>query len=351
MSFAAPEAFLLLLLPFLVLFLRPAGGRTAEAAYLPPALAARLGKPGAARGRVRDIAPALVWLCLVLAVAGPRRVEVLDIVPASGRDIILAIDLSGSMEKEDFTLDGTNAARLDAVKRVAARFVSGRAGDRVGLVVFGDRAYVAAPLTHDVASVVQAVQSLTIGVSGRSTAISDGLGLAMKRLEDDRATSRVIVLLSDGTDTTGAVAPVEAASLAAELGIRIHTIALGTEDSISMPNRADAVDVETLQEVADTSGGRMFRVRTTEELVGVAAAVDALEPGMLQAPPIRSYRQYWMWPAGAAVVLSLLALLLGRGQALPRLPGRRIEVPGHVPAPAPAPALAPSRSGQPGPPR
>lgn len=315
MSFAAPAAFALLLLPLLVrLAARPAL-RAAQAGYLPPALAARMAPLEAVRQSRSMLLPALIALCLVAALAGPRRMEVVDVVPASGRDVMLAVDLSGSMEKEDFDLDGARVSRLAAVKAVAARFVAGRTGDRVGLVVFADRPYVAAPLTHDVASVARAVEALTIGVSGRSTAISDGLGLAMRRLEDAAGDSRVVLLLSDGVDTTGTVDPAAAGALADRLGIRIHTIALGPDDLASAPNARDAVDAATLAGIAESSGGEMFRVRSTDELRGVAAAIDRLEPSLGRAPPLRRWRDYWMWPAGAAFGLSLLLLLRWRGEA------------------------------------
>ncbi len=312
MSLAAPEALALLLLPLVAYLLRPPREQTAAAAYLPPALAGRMRGELHGPPRVGLWAPGLVWVLLVLALAGPQRPASVDLITASGRDVVLAVDLSGSMEKEDFMLDGARVSRLEAVKAVAGRFVEGRAGDRVGLVVFGDRAYVAAPLTHDVASVAHVIGTLTVGVSGRSTAISDGLGLAMKRLESDGAGSRVVILLSDGVDTTGTVDPAEAGRLAAHLGIRVHTVALGPDSAIAAVGRADALDVKTLEAVASASGGRMFRVRTTDELAAVAEAVDALEPSQSDVPPMRTMTSLWIWPAGVALVLSLAIVATGR---------------------------------------
>ncbi|TGN31871.1 VWA domain-containing protein, partial [Paracoccus liaowanqingii] len=170
---------------------------------------------------------ALAWVLLVLALAGPRIERQADVIPASGRDIVLALDLSGSMEQQDFILDGQPVSRLDAVKQTARAFVAGRTGDRIGLVIFGGRAYVAAPLTYDMGAVVQAIDEAQIGISGRGTAIADGLGLAIRRLDGSEAPSRVVVLLSDGVDTSGSVPAIEAARLAAAHGLRVHTIALG----------------------------------------------------------------------------------------------------------------------------
>ncbi|WP_258869791.1 VWA domain-containing protein, partial [Paracoccus thiocyanatus] len=182
--------------------------------------------------------PALAWAALVLALAGPQVDRSSGMLPASGRDIVLAIDLSGSMLKQDFQLDGQPVSRLQAVKRTAASFVAARQGDRIGLVIFGDRAYFAQPLTFDVASVARAIDEAQVGISGRATAISDGLGLAMKRLAASDAPSRVIVLMSDGVDTSGKVRAPDAARLAARHGIRIHSVALGPDDLESRPARA-----------------------------------------------------------------------------------------------------------------
>ncbi|SFR12341.1 VWA domain-containing protein [Poseidonocella sedimentorum] len=314
MSLEHPLILGLLLLPLFARRLLPPVAAPTGALHVPPAIAAGL-RPGRAarhRSRLLQLLGWLVWACLLLALAGPRAMETHDLRLASGRDIILALDLSGSMETEDFDLDGQRVSRLDAVKQVAAGFIEGREGDRVGLVVFGDRAFVAAPLTHDTASVARAVLGATIGISGKSTAISDGLGLALRRLRGSEATSRVVILLSDGVDTTGTVAPRDVATMAQELGIRVHTIALGPDDLESRPAARDAVDAATLREVAELSGGEMFRVRGMDALRQVTRAIDALEPSPASAPPLQVWRDYWTWPAGAALALSLLALGLTR---------------------------------------
>ena len=314
MSFEFPLAFLLLLLPFVARHLLPPRVLATGAVRVPPAIAGQAAEAAssAARNRASRALPALIWICLVLALAGPRAMQTLDLKLASGRDIVLALDLSGSMEKQDFNLDGQQISRLDAVKRVASRFVEAREGDRLGLVVFGDRAYVAAPLTHDVKSVARNVNGAVVGISGNSTAISDGLGLALRRLRMSDAKSRVIILFSDGVDTTGTVAPDDVARMADGFGIRVHTIALGPDDLESNPTARDAVDSATLRRIAEDSGGRMFRVRTLDELQAVTRAIDALEPSPSRAPPTRIWRDYWIWPAAAAFLLALAALVLTR---------------------------------------
>ncbi len=302
MSFAFPLAFLLLPLAFLVRFLPPAAPR--GGLQVPAHVFAQLESEGS--GRRAILLPLLGWLLLVLALAGPQISRQSDLLPVSGREIVLAIDLSGSMLKEDFQLDGQAISRLDAVKRVAARFVAARKGDRIGLVIFGERAYFAQPLTFDVDAVARAIDEAQIGISGRATAISDGLGLAMKRLSQSDAPSRVIVLLSDGVDTSGKVPALDVARLAAEHGIRIHTIALGPEDLENQPQSRDAVDTKTLRGVAEISHGTSFRVRGMEDLLAMAASLDELEPNPSARPPMRYWQSLWIWPA----TLALLVLAL-----------------------------------------
>ncbi len=311
MSFAFPWAALLLPLPFLLFRLLPGRPVAASALNLPPAIAETFRPLDTAAVRRHALTTILVlaWILLVAALTGPRMERTLEMVPASGRDIVLALDLSGSMEREDFVLDGAQVSRLAAVQDVGARFVRARKGDRVGLVVFGERAYVAAALTHDVSAVAQVIETVQIGVSGKATAIADGLGLALRRLRVRDAKSRVIVLLSDGQDTTGTVDPVAAAVTAETLGVRIYTIALGPADLETAPDARDAVDSDTLRRIAEAAQGQTFRVRTTEDLVAVTEAIDRLEPSLADAPPIRGWQNYWPWLAGAA--LAMLATALG----------------------------------------
>lgn len=298
----------LLLLPLPVLVRRVLARRTEVTGTLrvaPDAFAAAT--PSGGRGdRVGMALLLAAWIALVVALAGPQVAATREVVTASGREILLALDLSGSMLKEDFVLDGRSLSRLDAVKRVAARFVAARQGDRIGLVIFGDRAYVAQPATFDVASVAHAIDVAQIGISGRSTAIADGLGLATRRLAGSDATSKVVVLLSDGVDTSGKVQAADVARLAAGRGVRVHTIALGPEDLADQPASNDAVDAAALREIADRGGGASFRVRTMSDLEAMAASLDALEPNPMKRPPLRYWRPLWMWPGGAALALVLL---------------------------------------------
>jgi Ca-activated chloride channel family protein len=309
-SFALPLAGLLLLLPFLVQLLPPRA--TARSSLeLPEAIQAE-GRPPARLNPLRGSRglALLIWALLTLALAQPLRVELRPDRSATGRDILLVLDMSGSMATEDFTLDGETVSRLAAVRKVAGEFIRDRQGDRVGLVVFADRAYVSSPLSHDLNAVVRALDEAVIGLTGRSTAISDGLGLALKRSLASEARSRVIVLFSDGRDTAARVDAREVARLSAAAGIRIHSVALGPDDLETRPTARDAVDIATLRDIAEIAGGETFRVRSLEDLQAMADTLDALEPNPALRPPIAVHRGLWPWPGGLALLL--LGVLMWR---------------------------------------
>jgi Ca-activated chloride channel family protein len=309
MNFAFPFLLILLPLPFLVRRFWSRPGAVDTALQVPAGLFTAATSAAGQGGRTGKASLVLAWIALVVALAGPRVSETTDLLPFSGREIILALDLSGSMVKEDFFLDGEPLSRLDAVKRVASAFVAARRGDRIGLVVFGERPYVAQPLTFDVASVARSIETVQIGISGRATAIADGLGLAVKRLKESRAATRIVLLLSDGVDTSGKVNAVDVARLAAQNDIRVHTIALGPEDLETRPRSRDAVDAATLKSIAEIGGGTSFRVRGMTDLEAMAATLNRLEPSPMSRPPLRYWRSLWIWPGATAFALLFLLAL------------------------------------------
>lgn len=306
---ADPLALLLLPLPFLAMRLLPSRGIRGPALTVPE----RIGR-GLLAGTGERILPAwqsllfpgLAWLLLVLALAGPRQLAPVSALKVSGRDLAFAIDLSGSMVRDDFHLDGAQVTRLEAVQAVAADFVRRRAGDRIALIVFGSEAYYAAPFTFDTEAVARRIEEATIGISGRATNIPDALGLALKRLEKSEAKARVVILLSDGVNNAGSTNPRAVAKLAADLGIRVHTIALGPRDlETGEPGERGVVDAATLRAISELSGGTSFRVRTTEDLIAVAEALDRLEATDSDGLAAEVFREYWVWPAALAAVLCL----------------------------------------------
>ncbi|MBY0259433.1 VWA domain-containing protein [Methylobacterium sp.] len=322
---ASPYALLLLPLPLLAARLMPPEWVGASGALqVPPSLVAEAarGDSVAARGRGRAILVWSLWVALVVALAGPRLVLPATALPASGREIMLVMDLSGSMERRDFALDGQTVTRLAAVKRVGTDFIRRRAGDRIGLVIFANESYVAASPSFDTATVARALDEATIGLVGRSTGIGDGLGLALRRLTPagpeaegaPPATAKVVILMTDGANNAGQTTPRDVAGLAKELGVRVHTIALGPRDLSNAEGEQDVVDTETLREIADLTGGRMFRVKTTEDLVAMANAIDEIEGGRAKAPPVPLRKDLWPWPAALAF-LAAAGLLASRRTA------------------------------------
>ena len=241
-DFASPLALALAPAPLLAAWARPSRRSAPSGLLVPSTLRDRFAaRGGASRYAPRALALAwLAWLCVLVALAGPRMAAATPPLLASGRDIMLALDLSGSMTKTDFLLDGASASRLDALKRVGSELIRRRAGDRIGLVIFAENAFAAAPLSFDVAAVSQTLKEMEIGLVGRSTAIGEGLGLALKRLADSTAPTRVIILLSDGAgEGVDAAAAREATRLGAE-GHALHTLFIAG-DSPDAPRRRAAL--------------------------------------------------------------------------------------------------------------
>jgi Ca-activated chloride channel homolog len=311
LEFAAPAAFALLPAPLLfALWKKPEARR---GLLLPGTILDRLqgARAEIAESRLswRLVAAALAWIALVAALAGPRVADAVAALPASGRDIMLALDLSGSMTRQDFVLQGAAVTRLDLVKHVASELIRRREGDRIGLVVFADTALVAAPLSFDARAVAQTLREMEIGLVGRSTAIGEGLGLALKRLAGSNAPSRVVILLSDGANNAGSSEPVAVAELARRMGVRVFTIGLGVDDMAAGAAARDVVDFTALQRVAELGGGAAFRARTSDDLDQAAHAIEALAAGPAPAPPTVIYHELWTFPASAAfAVCALLAL-------------------------------------------
>jgi Ca-activated chloride channel family protein len=305
------------------LFLPPDRSGTGRALRL-PMLQSAAGLESAAvsrRARLRQVLAWLAWLLLVLAAARPQWLGEPVSLPLAGRDLMLAVDVSGSMQSEDYVVEGRAVDRLEVVKAVAGRFIERRRGDRLGLVLFGSRAYLQTPLTYDRATVRTMLEESVIGLAGRETAIGDAIGLAVKRLGEQEDDNRVLILLTDGTNTAGELAPREAAGLAARAGVRVYTIgigggALGVRTPFgTLRRRAGDLDTETLSAIAEATGGRYFQATDTGELEGVYAELDRLEPTVREARTYRPMQPLYVYPAGGALAL---ALLLG----LPR-PRRR----------------------------
>ncbi len=269
---------------------------------------------------LRTIIMALVWLLLVIAAAKPQWLGEPQAVSTSGRDLLLAVDISGSMEQNDMQVNGRKASRLVAVKHVVSEFIQQRKGDRIGLVLFGSQAYLQTPLTFDTASVMQFLQEAQLGFAGENTAIGDAIGLSVKRLKDRKTvnndanlTDKVIILLTDGENTAGEVEPLQAAQLAAKINTKIYTVGIGAERMTVRSffgsrtvNPSAALDEDTLTSIAKVTGGQYFRARNTEELNNIYNELDKLEPIEQEKEWLRPIKSLFMWPLSAALLLSIL---------------------------------------------
>ena len=258
----------------------------------------------------------LAWLCLCVAAARPVQFGDPLPPPLTGRQLLLAVDLSGSMSAEDMVIGGRRMNRLEAVKVVVGDFLDRRVGDQVGLLLFGEHAHLVTPLTLDRASVRYQLDTSVVGLAGRETAIGDAIGLAVKRLREQAAAERVLILLTDGVNTAGALEPLKAAELAQAAGVRVYTVGIGSDEpmpgmfGLRLPQQRAEIDEATLQRVADTTGGRYFRARDAAELARIYRALDRLEPAALDGLPQRPQRELFAWPLAAAL------LVLGAGFAL-----------------------------------
>jgi Ca-activated chloride channel family protein len=314
---AWPLALCALPLPLLVRWLLPPARQPSPALRVPYGLRLDQVAQGARRG-LRGAGPGWLawaaWIALCLAAARPQVLGEAVQPPRVGRDLMLALDLSGSMSEMDMELGSHAVDRLTAAKAVIADFLSRRDGDRVALLVFGRRAYALTPLTLDRETVREQLDDSVVGLAGQETAIGDAIALAVKRLRTQPAEQRVLILLTDGVNTAGVLDPLKAAELARSEGVRVHTIAFGGEGSLSlfgfklpMPGAGDEIDEATLKRVAEATGGKSFRARDTSELAGIYAEIDRIEPIRRPGKAVRPRLERYAWPLGAAFVLAALA--------------------------------------------
>ncbi len=268
------------------------------------------------QGMLALVLATLAWLMLVTAAARPVWIGEAMTLPVAGRDLMMAVDLSGSMQEQDFILNGQVVDRLIATKAVAGEFVRKRVGDRIGLVLFGDQAYLQAPLTFDRETVLQLLKESVIGLAGERTAIGDAIGLALKRLQNSPEKNRVLILMTDGANTAGSVSPLEAADMAASAGLKIYTVGIGSESDemrdmfgFQLLNPNADLDEKTLKSIAEKTGGQYFRARDTEEFQRIYAELDRLEPVEKATEHWRPQQELFRWPLLLAFVLALCAML------------------------------------------
>jgi len=301
---------------------------------LPPGQALHLPHPGVAlatierqpgRGRTHWWL-ALAWLCLVAATARPQWVGPPQAQQRSGRAMLLAIDLSGSMRTQDMHLAGQDVSRFEAVETIASDFIARRAGDELGLVLFGSRAFLVTPLTYDLDAVRAQLQGAAVGLAGTETAIGDAIAVSVKRLAGLPQQARVLVLLTDGVNNAGNISPEQAAAAAKAAGVRVYTIGVGATQmrvpdffGMRLVNPSADLDEAMLTKIAEDTGGRFFRATDAHELAAAYRTIETLEPMPQHGPVLRPRHELFRWPLGAAMLLLALALASRVGTLRERL--------------------------------
>jgi len=325
-EFHWPWAALLLLVPFLLPWLWPERREQAEETLEGQRLTLLHPHPERLRAAYRTLRPArqiagwvqrgllwLLWTALVLALMRPQWLTPHTEVSSPGYDLLLAVDASHSMEALDFSAQGLPINRMAVVKGVMGRFIDGREGDRVGLIVFGSQAFVLSPLTLDRHATGQLLDGVEANIAGPGTALGDAIALGAKKLRERPEGSRVMILIADGDNSAGGFTPLEAATLARALGVRIHVIGVGSEDQrIPIPEegaikyREDlTMDEDTLRDIADATGGAYFRATDARALEEISRRIDDLEKTEAEARTAYLPDPLYRWPLG----LALLALL------------------------------------------
>ncbi|MFG1397155.1 vWA domain-containing protein [Roseixanthobacter pseudopolyaromaticivorans] len=322
----------LLPLPLLARYLLPAARRSRAGALRVPffaQIAPGTGAGAKVRRGVKLALLTLIWLALVLAAMRPSYVGRPVPIPVEGRDLMMAVDLSGSMARQDLTQDGLPTDRLSVVKAVADDFIARRSGDRVGLILFSSRAYIQTPLTFDRNVTRDLLSEATIGMTGQETAIGDAIGLAVKTLQERPEDKRVLVLLTDGANNSGVLDPIHAAELARQEHVKIYAIGVGADRLAigqQIVNPSADLDEAALAQIAAMTGGRYFRARDSAGLAAIYNDINLMEPAAGEPLYLAPTVALFQWPLGFALALSLIlatfllapALARGRAAGAPR---------------------------------
>jgi len=316
-NFDLPWLFLALPLPLLVYWL-PAKTESSVMALKIPQLIAGISSTTQMnkKSRLPLLVLSLVWSLLVLSATQPQWLgEAVDI-PTEGREMMIAVDLSGSMQIEDMEINGRSSDRLEMLKVVLGDFIERRIGDRLGLILFADDAYMQTPMTYDRKTVKQMLDESVLGLVGKKTAIGDAIALATKRFGDKAQSNKVLLLLTDGQNTAGKITPDEALELAVAKGITIYTIGIGADSMIQRSlfgnrrvNPSSELDETSLQKIANNTQGKYFRARDSQGMEEIYQILDQLEPVEQEQQQMRPLSALFHWPLAAAFILSILYLL------------------------------------------
>jgi len=312
LEFAYPLAFLALALPLVAWWLLPPQRERVSALRVPffeqiaeaAGSEARAGAVIMRRRHLQVFVAVLVWILLVAGIAKPEWVGEPIVRTEAARDIMLALDLSGSMDYHDFPgEDGSDVSRFEAVQRVVDRFVAERENDRIGLIVFGTKAYVQLPFTRDLDTARALVDLMAVGMAGPKTALGDSIGLAIRSFETSELDDRLLILLTDGNDTASMMTPINAADIAQLNGVEIYTIGIGDTQATG----EDRVDFDTLAAIARRTGGDFYNAEDEAALDAVYRRIDQTAVADVRTQSWRPRESLVHWPAGSALVLVLLS--------------------------------------------
>jgi Ca-activated chloride channel family protein len=316
MTFAHPLLlFLLLLLPVLA-WLK--GKRGTPPAFVYSSVQLVRAMQNIHRSRFGGFLGSLRWLALALfivALAQPRISKSTTEVKASGIDIAVALDLSGSMSIPDYIVDGQQSTRFHIAQAVLRKFILGRPNDRIGLVVFAVQAFIGSPMTLDHDYLIANLDRLDIGsIDGSRTAIGDGLTTAINRLRDLKSKSKIIVLMTDGGNNSGKTDPLTAAQVAKTLGVKIYTIGLGNAEIVRQLGGSpdDLPDTDVLGKIADLTGGKFYRANNTEELKAIYTEIDKLEKSEATISKYTEYKELFPWFVTCGLALLLIEIVLSQ---------------------------------------
>jgi Ca-activated chloride channel family protein len=323
MTFAHPYLLLLLLLLPPLAWLK--GKRGLPPAFVYSSVQLVRGMQNITRSRPGGFLFSLRWIVLaifIVALAQPRLAKSTTEVKASGIDIMVVFDMSGSMNIGDYIVQNQQVRRFDISKAVLKKFIDGRPNDRIGLVVFASQAFIASPLTLDHDFLQANLDRLNIGaIPWQTTAIGDGLVTAVNRLRDLKSKSKIIILMTDGGNNAGKVEPLTAAKAAQALGMKIYTIGLGNREIVlQMGGTADDLpDEDTLQKIAQTTGGKFYRANNAEELQQIYGEINKLEKTEAVISKYTEYKELFWWFITGGLALLILEIVLGQ-TAFRRLP-------------------------------
>lgn len=334
LSFDWPWLFVLLPLPLLVYWFVPAKQVASESIFAPSLMMLAEEKQDGANQQPMfiKVLAALAWACLVCAIARPIYVGDEQSLTQSDRNMMLAVDISKSMLEKDMQYQGQLIDRLQTIKAVVTDFVEKRKGDRLGLILFGEQAYIQTPLTFDLATLKQLLDEAVVGLAGNKTAIGDAIGLGVKRLQALPESNRVLILLTDGQNTAGNIEPLKAAELAAQAGVKVYTVGIGADELVVQgffgPRRVNPsrdLDEETLTQIAQSTGGQYYRARNLAELDSIYSELNKIEPIDSDDQRFRPQKSLLHFPLALGLLISMVIYLqqLGLFPSLLRVRGNQ----------------------------